>query len=61
VELLNHDVKANAAGGGVPRSAVSFALELHGYPRRRQRQAQVPLRFDHEVLPPAHAGIDSRP
>jgi transposase len=48
VELLNHDVKANAAGRRRPRSAGELRDELHGYLRRRQRQPQVVIRFfDH--------------
>jgi transposase len=48
VELLNHDVKANAAGRRRPRSADELREELHGYLRRRQRQPQVLVRFfDH--------------
>jgi hypothetical protein len=31
VELLNHDVKANAAGRRRPRSAGELRDELHGY------------------------------
>jgi transposase len=45
VELLNHDVKANAAGRRRPRSAGELREELHGYLRRRQRQPQVLVRF----------------
>jgi transposase len=48
VELLNHDVKANAAGRRRPRSAEELRAELHGYLRRRQRQPEVLVRFfDH--------------
>jgi len=48
VELLNHDVKANAAGRRRPRSAGELRGELHGYLRRRQRQPEVLIRFfDH--------------
>ena len=48
VELLNHDVKANAAGRRRPRSASELRKELHGYLRRRQRQPAVLVRFfDH--------------
>jgi transposase len=48
VELLNHDVKANAAARRRPRSAGELREELHGYLRRRQRQPQVLVRFfDH--------------
>ena len=45
VELLNHDVKANAAGRRRPRSAGELHAELHGYLRRRQRQPAVLIRF----------------
>ncbi len=45
VELLNHDVKANAAGRRRPRSAAELRDELHGYLRRRQRQPAVLVRF----------------
>jgi transposase len=45
VELLNHDVKANAAGRRRPRSAGELRNELHGYLRRRQRQPAVLVRF----------------
>ena len=45
VELLNHDVKANAAGRRRPRSASELRDELRGYLRRRQRQPQVLVRF----------------
>ena len=48
VELLNHDVKANAAGWRRPRSAEELRDELHGYLRCRQRQPAVLVRFfDH--------------
>ena len=48
VELLNHDVKANAAGRRRPRSAQELRDELYGYLRRRQRQPAVLVRFfDH--------------
>jgi transposase len=48
VELLNHDVKANAAGRRRPRSAGELRDELHGYLRRRQRRPAVLVRFfDH--------------
>jgi transposase len=48
VELLNHDVKANAAGRRRPRSAGELRDELQGYLRRRQRQPEVLVRFfDH--------------
>jgi transposase len=48
VELLNHDVKANAAGRRRPRSAGELRQELHGYLRRRQRQPKVLVGFfDH--------------
>lgn len=45
VELLNHDVKANAAGRRRPRSAGELRNELHGYLRGRQRQPEVITRF----------------
>jgi transposase len=45
VELLNHDVKANAAGRRRSRSAAELRAELHGYLRRRQRQPAVLIRF----------------
>ena len=45
VELLNHDVKANAAGRRRPRSAGQLRQELHGYLRRRQRQPEVLVGF----------------
>jgi transposase len=45
VELLNHDVKANAAGRRRPRSASELREELHGYLRRRQRQPAVLVGF----------------
>lgn len=45
VELLNHDVKANAAGWRRPRSAGELRDELHRYLRRRQRQPDVLVRF----------------
>src|SRR5919205_4126475 len=45
VELLNHDVKANAAGRRRPRSASELRDQLHGYLRRRQRQPAVLIRF----------------
>jgi transposase len=48
VELLDHDVKANAAGRRRPRSADELRDELHGYLRRRQGQPAVLVRFfDH--------------
>jgi transposase len=48
VALLNHDVKANAAGRRRPRSAGELRQELHGYLGRRQRQPEVLVRFfDH--------------
>jgi transposase len=48
VELLNHDVKANAAGRRRPRSAGELRDELHGYLRRRQRHPEILVRFfDH--------------
>src|ERR687898_2125102 len=45
VELLNHDVKANAAGRRRPPSAAELRDELRGYLRRRQRQPEVLVRF----------------
>jgi transposase len=45
VELLNHDVKANAAGRRRPRSARELRAELHGYLRRRQRNPEILIRF----------------
>jgi transposase len=45
VELLNHDVKANAAGRRRPRSVGELRQELHGYLRRRQRQPEVLVGF----------------
>jgi transposase len=45
VELLNHDVKANAAGRRRPRSASELRAELHRYLRRRQRQPAVLVGF----------------
>ncbi len=45
VELLNHDVKANAAGRRRARSAVELAGELRVYARGRQRHPEVVVRF----------------
>ena len=45
VELLNHDVKANAAGRRRARSAVELADELRAYARHRQRHPAVVIRF----------------
>jgi transposase len=45
VELLNHDVKANAAGRRRPRSVSELRHELHGYLRWRQRHPEVLVRF----------------
>ena len=45
VELLNQDVKANAAGRRRARSAAELAKELRSYMRRRQRQPEVVARF----------------
>jgi transposase len=45
VELLNHDVKANAAGRRRARTAAELASELRAYVRRRQRQPEVIVRF----------------
>ena len=51
VELLNHDVKANAAGRRRPRSASELRDELRGYLRRRQRQPEVLVRFFNHPRP----------
>jgi transposase len=45
VELLNQDVKANAAGRRRARSAAELAKQLRSYLRRRQRQPEVVARF----------------
>jgi transposase len=45
VELLNHDVKANAAGRRRPRSVVELTGELRAYVRRRQRHPEVVAGF----------------
>jgi transposase len=45
VELLNHDVKATAAGRRRPRSAAELRDELRGYLRQQQRQPAVLVRF----------------
>ncbi len=45
VELLNHDVKANAAGRRRARTVVELTGELRAYVRRRQRQPGVVARF----------------
>jgi transposase len=45
VELLNYDVKANAAGRRRARTAAELASELRAYVRRRQRQPEVIVRF----------------
>jgi transposase len=45
VELLNHDVKANAAGRRRPRSASELRAELRGYLRWRQRHPEILVRF----------------
>jgi transposase len=45
VELLNHDVKANAAGRRRARSANELRDQLHGYLRWRQRRPEVLARF----------------
>ncbi len=45
VELLNHDVKANAAGRRRPRTVVELTGELRAYVRRRQRRPEVVARF----------------
>jgi transposase len=63
VELLNQDVKANAAGRRRARSATELAKELRSYLRRRQRQPEVVARFflhphvlrrpmNHPICPP---------
>ena len=45
VELLNQDVKANAAGRRRARSAAERTEQLRSYLRRRQRQPEVVARF----------------
>ena len=45
VELLNNDVKANAAGRRRARTVVELTGELRAYVRRRQRQPEVVARF----------------
>jgi transposase len=45
VELLNHDVKANAAGRRRARTAVELTGELRAYVRRRQRHPEVVAGF----------------
>ena len=45
VELLNQDVKANAAGRRRARSAAELTKQLRSYLRRRQRQPEVVARF----------------
>jgi transposase len=45
VELLNQDVKANAAGRRQARSAAELSSQLRSYLRRRQRQPAVVARF----------------
>jgi transposase len=45
VELLNNDVKANAAGRRRARTVVELAGELRAYARWRQRQPEVVTRF----------------
>jgi transposase len=45
VELLNQDVKANAAGRRRARSAAELTSQLRSYLRRRQRQPEVVARF----------------
>jgi transposase len=44
-ELLNQDVKANAAGRRRARSAAELSSQLRSYLRRRQRQPEVVARF----------------
>jgi len=45
VELLNHDVKANAAGRRRARSVVELTGELRAYVRDRQRHPEVVVGF----------------
>jgi transposase len=45
VELLNNDVKANAAGRRRARTVVELTGELRAYVRRRQRQPELVARF----------------
>jgi transposase len=45
VELLNNDVKANAAGRRCPRTVVELTGELRAYVRGRQRRPEVVARF----------------
>jgi hypothetical protein len=45
VELLNHDVKAGAAGRRRARSVVELTSELRAYARRRQRHPEVVMGF----------------
>jgi transposase len=45
VELLNQDVKANAAGRRRARSAAELTEQLRSYLRRRQQQPEVVARF----------------
>ena len=45
VELLNQDVKANAAGRRRAQSAAELTEQLRSYLRRRQRQPEVVARF----------------
>jgi transposase len=45
VELLNNDVKANAAGRRRARTVVELTGQLRAYVRRRQRQPEVVARF----------------
>jgi hypothetical protein len=45
VELLNHDVKANAAGRRRARTVVELTGELRAYVRRRQRHPEVVAGF----------------
>jgi transposase len=45
VELLNQDVKANAAGRRRARSAAELTKQLRSYLHRRQRQPEVVARF----------------
>ena len=45
MELVNHDVKANAAGRRRARSVVELTGELRAYVRGRQRRPGVVARF----------------
>jgi len=41
VELLNHDVKANAVGRRRPRTLAELIAEVRSYLHRRQRQPHI--------------------